>query len=264
MNRSNIVVLIVLSLIFVIACKSKKSIHSANNKEQLNPTTINTKAILLSAISKSNNTFSYYSASGKVNYKDAENNQDLGIQITMEKNQYIYLNVTALLGIPVARVLATTDSLVILDLLHRKVVIANYSYVKKLTGVSMGLTQLQNLLLGNTLFENIEQTVFVDSTVNGILLQQPLTTTTLQKTAYSKELLKVITTIVYEKMRNQQFTIEYSNFIAQNENRFPAKIDINIKAEKNIVTDIELKNFVFEKKKDIQFTIPNSYERIRF
>ncbi len=250
----------VMVIVLGSACKSKKGVTTV--QPETPKQVYSGKAVLLSGISKVENTFSYYSATGSMNYKDDKISQELGINIVMEKDQYVYMNITALLGITVARMLATPDSLVILDILHRKAIIANYDYVKKMTGADLRLANLQNLIIGNTLFEQKEASCKVDSLASAIEIVQQLSQTISQKTVYNS-ILKVQQSSIMEPSKNQELSISYHDVYTQGTNMFPAKFNINIRAEKKMESQLELKTFVFEKKKEIQFSIPKSYERIR-
>jgi hypothetical protein len=249
-----------LMIVLGSACKSKKSVTT--QFPEAPQKTYNGKAVLLKGINLVENNFSYYSATGKMDYKDDKMDQELGVNIVMEKDQYVFLNVTALMGITVARVLATPDSLVILDLLHRRAIIANYDYVKKMTGADLRLTNLQNLIIGNTLFPNQEEKSKVDSLANAVQIIQQLTQSISQKTVYNN-ILKVQQSSISEPAKKQELSITYHDVYTQGSNMFPAKFNINIRAEKNMESQLELKTFVFEKKKEIQFSIPKSYERVR-
>ncbi|MES2559304.1 MAG: DUF4292 domain-containing protein [Bacteroidota bacterium] len=221
-----------------------------------------TNTLLIKAIEQQQTTFSYYSANGKAAYRDNDTKQDLGVTIVMEKDRFVYMNVTALLGITVARVLATQDSIIILDMLHRKCIIARYDYIRSITHADLNLTNLQNMFIGNTLYPNIPEKSKVDSVLNYILISQPVSATHTQQTMYRQD-LNVTRSTLMEPAKNQEMKVEYSEVYTQGGNQFPNKFSINIRAEKNMETRFELSNFVFEKKKDIQFTIPKSYETVR-
>jgi hypothetical protein len=223
---------------------------------------VNKNALLIGAIAEQQNNFDYYSANGEMEYKDNDQSQELGVSIVMEKDKYLFLNVTALLGITVARVFVAPDSLVILDMLHRKAIIANYDYIQKMTGANLRLANLQNLIVGNTLFPNKEGQCKIDTLVYTIQVIQALTQTVSQKTLYSKN-LKVSESSIGEPVKNHEFSVRYSNVYTEGSNLFPSTLNINIRAEKNMETQLELKTFGFEKKKDVQFSIPKSYERVR-
>lgn len=263
MNKPGLVIIMAAGvLLAVTSCKSKKGLKQDSQKPVAAVVESSNKAVLIENIGRSENTFSYYSATGKAIYKDNDTEQDLGVSIVMEKDKYIYMNVTALLGITVARVLATPDSLVILDMLHRRCIIANYEYVKKMTNADLRLSHLQNLIIGNTLFPNNEKGSIVDTVLSFIMISNAITPAYIQNTVYNND-LKVTRSTITGRTKNQEMKVEYADVYTQGANTFPSKFNINIRAEKNMETKFELSNFVFEKKKEIQFTIPKSYETVR-
>jgi hypothetical protein len=248
-------------LLVTAACKSKKNMLPKTDQTAQEPV-LTKGTLLLRSIEEQQNTFDYYSASGEMEYKDSEQSQELSVNIVMEKDRYLYVNITAVLGITVARIYATPDSLVILDLLHRKAIIANYDYVQKMTGATLRLANLQNMIIGNTLFPNREGQCTIDTLVYTVQVLQSLSQTVTQKTLYTKN-LKVSESSVTDPTKKQELQVRYGNVYSQGSNLFPAKLNINIRAEKNMETQLELKTFGFEKKKEIQFSIPKSYERVR-
>lgn len=248
-------------MLLATSCKSRKGIKQ-EEKPVVQQTKPNTKALLIQAIEQQQNTFSYYSATGNVRYDDSDTKLDLGLSVVMEKDRFIYLNVTATLGITVARVLATQDSIVILDLLHRKCIIAGYNYVRNLTHADLRLTNLQNLFIGNTLFANSPEKSKVDSVLSYILISQSISPEFTQQTMYKQD-LTVARSTLSNPTKNQEMKVEYEDVYTQGGNQFPNKFSINIRAEKKMESHFELSNFVFEKKKEIQFTIPKSYETVR-
>jgi hypothetical protein len=262
MSNKQQLLLILCAALVVVSCKSKKGLTPKSDTKAAAPAKPDARVILLNQADLNQNTFTYYSATGDVEYSEGKTNQELGFSIVMEKDRYVLMNVTAIMGIAVARVLATPDSLVILDMLHRKAIITNYQYLKKYAGVELKLQQLQNLFVGNALFTHDTQIARVD-TVNGhILISQQLIEGIIQSTQYSP-LLKVDQSILYQTAKNQQFDITYRDLHQEDNNLFPSTIDIHIKTDKKIEAGFRLKNFVFEKKKELQFSIPKSYEIVR-
>lgn len=262
MSNKQLLLWMMVPVLVVTSCKSKKGLVANTNPQTDKAAKTDIKSSTLNQTVLNQNTFNYYSANGDFEFTEGKTNQELGISIVMEKDQYVMMHVTAVMGISVARILATPDSLVILDMLHRKAIIANYQYLKKYTGVELRLQQLQNLFAGNTMFAYNNQTMRVD-TVNGHLhMSQQLVEDLIQSTQYN-ELFKVLQTSMYQAKKQQQLDIDYREFYTESNNRFPSDIRINVQTEKKMEAQFRLKNFVFEKKKDLQFSIPKSYEVVR-
>ena len=262
MSNKQLLIWISCTTLIVVSCKSKKGLTPNPEPKTEVKAKTDSRILLLNQTNLNRNTFSYYSATGDVEYKEGNTNQELGITIVMEKDRYVLMNITAVMGIAVARVLATPDSLVILDMLHRKAIITNYAYLKKYAGVELKLEQLQNLFAGNALFALDNQTARLDTVSGQLLISQQLAEGILQSTQYST-LLKAEQTSLYQTAKSQQMDIDFHDPHNEGGNLFPTIINIHIKAEKKIESGFHLKTFVFEKKKELQFSIPKSYEIVR-
>lgn len=258
----NKLLIAMLALMAAISCKSKRVITAKQQEPVVLEAKQSAKAQLFSTIEQNPNTFTYYQATGEMSYRDDQQSQELGVTITMEKDQYLLMNVTALLGITVARIWATPDSIVILDMLHRKAMVADYAYVKRQTGAELSFKQLQQLIIGNTLYPHQEIRSLVDTIPETYRVTEVIAQGITQQTLYGLN-YHVKKTTITDTQRRQELIIEYPAVYTEGRNLFPSTLNINIRAEKKAETNLDLKTFVFEKKKDVQFSIPRSYERVR-
>lgn len=262
MNKLHIATLALIVATGVVSCKSKKAIIAKQQEPIVSEAKPSAKAQLFSTIEQNQNTFAYYQATGEMSYKDDQQRQELGVTITMEKDQYLLMNVTALLGITVARIWATSDSIVILDMLHRKAMVADYAYVKRQTGAELSFKQLQQLIIGNTLYPHQEIRSLVDTIPETYRVTEVVSQGITQQILYGLN-YHVKKTTITDTHKRQEMSIEYPAVYTEGRNQFPSTLNINIRAEKKAETNLDLKTFVFEKKKDVQFSIPRSYERVR-
>ena len=263
-NKQRMVLLVMLAGLIAGSCKSKKGLGTTARPGAVNKADsgiVDVKEIVLKTIDANENTFGFYQARAKASYKDDKQSVDLDLNIMMEKDRYIWMSVTALLGIEVARVLITPDSVKILDRLHRKCILTDFNYIQRMSNVPLRLQNLQNMVIGNTLFSNSVQKREVD-TIMGVLAVYTAFGTQKQNTFYSPQ-FKAQRTTVAERDQSREMKISYSQFSHFNTNSYPSAIDINIRAEKNLSCTFELSNFVFEKKREAQFTIPSGYEVVR-
>lgn len=260
--KKTVFILTAFALLIIASCKTKKTTSVKEPAKTIN--TDNTvKANLVNSINLNKNDFSYYSCNGTLKYKDPDQKVSVDVVMNMEKDKYLFLSATALF-INVARVLATPDSLVILDLIHRKAIVSDYHYIKKMTGVPLTFTQLQNLIIGNAPFNHDLQTTITDTILQQIHITDVLNATQAQTVSYNAKSLKAQQTKVIERNAGKEFTIQYAEPFMQQANAFPSIMNINIQAEKNIECNFELKNFAFDKKKELVFSIPKTFEVVRY
>jgi hypothetical protein len=69
---------------------------------------------------------------------------------------------------------------------------------------------------------------------------------------------------VADTIKNQSLEVDYSDNIANGTNTVPSNISINIKGEKNVACQFKLSNFAFDKKGEVQFSVPKSYQEIQY
>ncbi len=261
-NKQFLVLFSALALVFSVGCKSKKmgskTPITTNLPQQSGP---NPTQVVINTVNANVNTFSFYQARAKAKYKDDKQKIDLDVTLVMEKDQYIWMSVTAILGIEVARVLITQDSVKILDRLHRKCIVTDFGYIQRMSNVPLKLHNLQNLIVGNTIFGNSVQKSVVDTILGALSISTQINTQK-QTTTYNAN-YKVNRSLIAEQNQSRQLNITYPNYSSFGQNVLPNAININIRAEKNIECNFELSNFVFDKKREFQFTVPSGYEVVK-
>ena len=259
--KSNLFIGFVFTVSFLmVQCKSKKAVTEYREPKEL-VRVPKTEELVLEKINQSVNDFNYYQAKGVLKFDDGKQKQEVDVNIIMEKGRYIWMNVTAVLGVEVARVYITNDSVKILDRLHRKYIETDFAWINGLLNTPMKLENLQNLLVGNTIFNNYVQKSVIDTLLGNLAVY-----TNLQKhkqsTFYSPQ-FKVQRSEINETETQRLFKVAYEGFYESEQNKYPQRLDIHIRAEKNIDCTLQLGNFVFEKKREVQFTVPSSYERVK-
>lgn len=246
-----------------VSCRSNKGLGS-----QHLPTPIlnqdsapSAKVSVLKTLRLNENTFSFYQAKAKLSYKEGSQQTDADLLLVMEKDKYIWMSVTAVLGIEAARVLITQDSVQILDRLHRKYIVSNFDLISKMTNVPLTLEHLQRMITGNPVFEQSVQKSVVDTILGNLAVYLNLGAQK-QSTFFSRN-FKVSRSVIAENDQSREMRIDYNAFSSFGQNSYPQQMNINIRAEKNIECTLELSNFVFDKKREFQFTVPSGYEVVK-
>jgi hypothetical protein len=258
--------LAVILLILFVACKSSKN---ATTKAPAPVITVEARptasprAVLLKTVEANANTFSYYKSRGTAYYRDAKTQTDLEIEIVMDKNNYIMLTAKAMLGIEVARVLLTRDTISILDRLNRKHIVTDYRYIEKLTNTQLTLPQLQEMFVGNPLFTPAEKNSLVDSILNYVVISTVVSPTHTQMLYLHQSTIKPTRNIVNDKSNGREFKVEYDQFHISGSNMYPSDFTINIRAEKSVECRFALNYFAFVKEKELNFVVPKNYQTLR-
>ncbi len=138
--------LLILTLV-ITSCKSSKTVVG---------TSAEIKSLSVRKVSKKylQNTFhkNTVEAKLKVAYQDNNNKQKLSVKLRIEKDSVIWLNATYI-GVIVARVKITPNSVSYYEKLNRTYFKGDFNVLKNMLGTDINFTQLQNVLLGQTIFD---------------------------------------------------------------------------------------------------------------
>lgn len=103
----------------------------------------------------SGNTIPYHTFSAKLKIdfaNDKGTQEEIIAFVHLYKDSAIWITVTPLLGIEVARVMITPDSVKIMDKLHRTITSRGTGYMQGLLNVPLNFSNLQNIIIGNPVF----------------------------------------------------------------------------------------------------------------
>lgn len=260
MNKFRLLAFCLALIIATVSCKTKKDLVVKKDERTEIAPGPTAKQMVINTVKLNENTFSYYSARAKANYDDGDQKADLDISIVMEKDKYIWMNVTAILGIEVARVMITPDSVKILDRLHRKYIATDFAYLQKMSNVPLRLNNLQNLLAGNAVFDTETNKSVIDTVLGNLAVYTALGQQ--KQVTFFTQGFKAQRTTITDEQSKREMKVVYNKFYQGAAIPYPSDLDIHISAEKKVECHFELSNFVFEKKREVQFVVPKNYETV--
>jgi len=220
----------------------------------------------------------YLTAKATVVLIEDSNEVSFNISYRSKKDSVIWISVSPLLGIEVARLMITADSVKMLDKIHNKYEVTSFESINKMLQMKVNFEIVQALLYGNFFAykknENrfnsvyLEDKFYILSSLNKKKLKRSLEEKDLNKPViqdvYVNDSTYRIDQVQVEDQRiNKILNTEYSDFRLTDGGLFPFKSKTNIKAEKNIEIRIEYGKVVKAESLEFPFNIPNNYERIR-
>ncbi len=207
---------------------------------------------------------------------------NFNISYRSKKDSVIWISVSPLLGIEVARLMITEDSVKILDKINNKYELTSFESINKMLQMKVNFEIVQALLYGNFFAykknENRFNSVYLeDSLGSQFYILSSLNKKKLKRSLEEKDLNKPVIQDVYvndttyrinrvqveDQRINKILNTEYSDFRLTDGGLFPFKSKTNITADKNIEIRIEYGKVAKAESLDFPFTIPNNYERIR-
>lgn len=252
-----------IALFFVQSCKSKKNLGTKLPQEIAKAGELKKdNAAFFEKIKQQESNFNYISCKGECEYNDGKNSYNFDVQLEMEKGKFIFIRATYLLGIEVAKMYITPNQIQILNHLEKTNTLASYDYLKKFSSATLQFENIENMLVGNSLFAQNQTITLLDSNATQYILKTILNGAT-QRCFYGiNQIAKLSENQLADTYKNQNMEIKYNQFIANGTNYYPSELAINIRAEKNLGCIMKLFNFAFEKKKDPQIRVPASYKTI--
>jgi hypothetical protein len=142
-------------LVLFAACHSKKKLVSEKPRDFVGIESRDT-LIKLPGDPINRKNWEYFSGRIAMDYSDPEAEDLSGtISLRMKKDSIIWFSVSVAMGIQVAKGIITADSVHILDVFHKEYTAYATTELNKLAGAEIGLRNLQNLIIGNPVFDTL-------------------------------------------------------------------------------------------------------------
>jgi len=263
MKKSFIKAMVMLSLVSVaMACKSKKAVVATTPEVKAAPVASDKKEANIKLLRSKNINFNTLSMKGKANLKVPGNENTVTVNVRIQRDQKIWMSITALLGIEVARAVITPDSIMVLNKLQNTYVRQPFSYIYRYTSKQVSFKMLQDVLTGNTIntlfspesvLEQNEQGLWTLKGTQGSLGYN-LNFNALQKPGQLN---------LNDAKAAQALKVEYGHYQKVNEFMMPAQITINsLSANRRVNIDFDFSKIESNVPLDFPFRVPRGYELI--
>lgn len=200
------------------------------------------------------------------------------ISLRARKDSIIWISISPLLGIEVARVLITPDSVKFLDRLHGKYQVNTFETINKLLQLKVNFETVQALMFGNFFAykknENkfnsvyLEDRFYILSSLNKKKLKRSLeekdpNKPVIQDVYIHPSLYRILKMSVEDQKISKTLTTDYDDFRETTRGLFPYKSVTRITAEKELEIRIEFGKLTADEPQEFPFNVPSSYVRIR-
>ncbi|MCF6183513.1 MAG: DUF4292 domain-containing protein [Bacteroidales bacterium] len=258
-------IIILFFLLNLFSC----NIFKKNIKNNINNT--ETKILKLEKqVNEKSLYFETFSAGFSGKYTDNKNSMPLKGIIKIKKDNFIWITIRPFLGIEVARILLTVDSIKFINKINNQYFAEDYNYLKKLYGFDLNYQLIEALFTNhlisypvNTKLKSytVEKTdtfirLIQENNINGYKF---IHTLKINKNYFLTE------NGLQTKNKTQQIKFTYNNFTQINEKQFPLNIFINLQnTGKSGSINIAYKNIKINTTVNAKFVIPKNYKRIKF
>lgn len=253
------------------SCRSTKRIQTAISKKDTTVVipVVDAKADsvkfiqeIYQSIEKNRIDFNTFAAKVKVDFTGADGKKpDFTANIRIKKDSVIWVNVSALLGIDVMRLMITPDSVKLINKMEKTVQLRSVSYLQELAKIPFSFKELQALLIGNP--------VFLDSNIVSYRKDEK-TISLLSISDVFKHLLTVTTDdyrLLHSKLddadglRNRTCNITYGGYENKNGLLFPTSRNITVVEKTKLDIGLQFKQVDFNLDLTFPFNIPRNFKR---
>jgi hypothetical protein len=277
---------IIMLALFTFSCKHKKKIQKTQTEVAISDTTTgrckldfkNSKA--LSKYVKENEfDFVWVMAKANVETRIDGKEESFDIRVNVRKDSAMLITIQYLLGIQVAKILITKDSVKMANYIQKNYFKGDFVYINDMLNADLDFNVLQAVLFGNSAefydddelklkpVTDRENCHYLLSTERKRRLRRLQSgdnelKKALQILTLNPDNYKIIKNEFSDPATNRSFIANYKNFTQKDSVYAPYHVDIDIVAEKKASVKIDYVRIEKKKKKKLSLNIPSKYEAI--
>lgn len=243
------------------ACHSKKKL-AATQKDAADKVVMEANAKVVKTFELNNLDFHTFSGRAKTKVLLNNSTKDVTLNIRIQRDKAIWISVTALLGLEVARVLITPDSVQIINRLQGEYIAKPFSYIYQYTSEGVTFATVQDLLLANVssslLRSDNIQVASSDTDIILIGLKDALNFQygmNIDNRPFNFRLVEV--------GGQQQLDAIYSDYTRINGYNFPHKLSLKVEGEAiTLDATLNYNKVIFNEQLALPFQVPTRYKVI--
>ncbi|MCC9166674.1 DUF4292 domain-containing protein [Pontibacter harenae] len=249
--RSKNILLCLLSLLAFASCK----------KDTV-PTTATATTETVGRVSVKNLEFNYLTTRGQLKLEDKNGTTSSGYALRVKKDSIIWISVLPGLGFEAARIKITTDSIYVMDRLHKEYLATDYSFLRNKFHVDMDYNVLQAILLGNYQPAGAEK-VMDEADLHHI---QQARENLLFDYFVGRQSSKLQQLNVQDKNTGNTITVKYDSFQSVGETPFAYALAAQVlqQGQSSNFSLTHNRVTVNDEALEFPFNVPSDYKRINF
>lgn len=244
--------------LFLFGCKATKGVKDVGTTKKMSTTEIITTHHSKSA------TFSSLKAALNINLNTAEKEEKFTASLRIQKNEKIWMSIGKM-GFPGAKILITPTKVQFYNKIDNTYFDGDYSIIGTWLGADLNFSQLQSVLIGESMF-TLEPTQY-DSEVldNGYLLRpEDMNPLIEHYITINPSNFKLKTQEISQPKEFRIFTVDYNSYQSVTEQLVPLLINMTM-VEKTSETQIDItyRNVSLNQELRFPFKIPSNYKEIQ-
>jgi len=246
-------------LLLLFGCKAKKQLVAKRVSIDTVAKAVDLKVLKLNAIRAAQTTFNTFSGKAHAKLNINGDSNDVTLNIRIKSDQKIWVSITAIAGIEVARVLITPDSVLLINRLQDVYIKKPFSYINKFAGSQANYKTLESLMIGNAIPELVSENSDL-GVENGATVLSGNFSDFVFKTVLGPD-LKPNQTSLNNQGASQTLQVSNSAFIQAGNKVIPSQIDLSsMVKDKKILVNLHYVKNDFDQPLDFPFSIPPRYK----
>lgn len=257
-------------LIFLAACSSQKRVSRKDLKGGITE--------LINRVDENEVDFDTFSAKANFSIKSEKRNKSFKANIRIKNDSAIWISITPLFGIEVARVMITQDTVKVINRINKEYFIGDYTYINKRFNVELEFETIQSILLGNSIpFELTEALKFATDKslyylgnmkkrkarkVDGNPRKVERKNEEVISLWISSMNFRVKKFILSDLAADRFIMGEYSDYNEINEQLIPQKLNFHFQGDTPTVIEIDYSRVSLDKSLNFSFNISSKYEQV--
>lgn len=252
--------LVLLGILTIVGCKAKKLVSVQKQPDSaaaVKPLTISKDK--LDAIRAQQLNFTTFSGKAKAQLTINNSSNNVSLNIRINRGQKIWVSITAIAGIEVARALITPDSILAVNKLQGLYVRRPFSYIYKYASDKLDYSSVEALLVGNAIPQLLNENLQMKTDTANINLSGAL-----DELVYNMVLgtdMRVKETDLSNQSLAQSMQVNNAQPMPVLDKTIPSQIDINsVEGVKKIKISLHYNKVDLDKPLEYPFSIPDGYE----
>ncbi|RZL17281.1 MAG: DUF4292 domain-containing protein [Pedobacter sp.] len=250
-----------MAIVCLGACKAKKPVVAPVVTAPVVAPATSNKADNLKLLKAKDISFNTLAIKAKANLDFAGNKNGVTMNIRMERDKQIWVSITAVIGIEVARAVITPDSIKVRNNLQSTYLKKPFNYAYRYTSKNVNFKMLQAIFAGNTI-PNF-------TTESSEIIQQNGAWTisgeegTLAFKILFNEMMKVGENNLNDLKSGQALKVAYGGYQQVNDGLFPSSLTINSMAgTKRVNLQLDYTKVDRNISLEFPFSVPRNYELV--
>ncbi|MCM4155046.1 DUF4292 domain-containing protein [Gramella sp. AN32] len=249
--------ILILSIVsvFLFSCGSSKRVKTTKTK--------NTEAAsIIQQHYDSEANFKTVSGRLRAVYQDDEKTQSVNLSFRMEKDKAIWMS-ASILGFPVAKAYITPQRASYYEKVTQTYFDGDFSVLSDFLGTPLDFEKLQNLLIGQAIYDLREEDYDFSTNARGFQFSSPARDMIKKMFLIDNGTFKATAQQLSQEDDNRGLTVTYSNYQSVDGIVFPENIKIIAnEAGSNTNIDLTYRSLTFGEELSFPFEIPSGYEEI--